>query len=490
MPEFIGIPLTCGAYQAKSVIASAQRCVNLYLESNPQGVRAPMPTTHYQRPGKILRWSPPVEYGEGRGRGLFCASNGDLYAAVNDKVYLINVAYGTNVIGEIAPGTNPVSMADNGVSGGQQIALVDGTTTGYEISMATYAMSPIVDPTGLFTGADVVQFLETFFLFNTVPNTQNWIISQPNTLTFDALDIAAKAAYADNLITLAVRSKEVWLFGNKSSTEPWVLSGAADFPFEGMPSTFIPYGSASKYGQVFADTSIYWISINQQGQAIFLKTEGYNPKRISTHAIEEIVQRFTTITDAVASSFQLEGHTYICWSFPTDNKTLVFDQATEQWSQWAWTDEDGELNRDRCAFYASAYNKVFGQDWETGEVYEISGQAYDDAGDPVTYIRGFPVIEKGLNRVTHNTLRAYMEGGTNPDPNATEPVVLLFVSDDGGKTFYDPIEMPLGQTGEYDNIAQATRLGQARNRVYELLWSTNAKQALNGIYIDPDEADS
>lgn len=482
-----GLPLLSGAYQAKSIIASAQRCVNLYLEGNPQGVKSPMPTTHYPRPGKTTVWSPPVA---GAGRGLYCASNGDLYATVNDTVYLINAGYGYNTIGMIAPGSNPVSMADNGVTGGAEIALVDGTMTGYQIDMITYAFGPIVDATGLFTGADKVDYLSTYFIFNTVPNSQNFIISQPNSLTFDVLDIAAKSAYADDLITLGVRSKELWLFGNKSSTEPWVLSGALDFVFEAMPSTFLSYGAGAKYGMIFADTSLYWLSINQQGKAIFLKTEGYNPKRISTHAIEKEVQGYGVMTDAIAQAFQIEGHTFIIWHFPTADKTLVYDVATDQWAQWAYLDDNGALHRDRACFYASAYGKNFAQDWETGQVYEISGDVYDDDGDPIVFIRGFPVLEKGLNRATHNALRAYMEYGTEPDPNAEMPVVLLYVSDDGGKTWYDPIEAPLGATGEYDTIAQWTRLGQARTRSYELQWSANVKTALNGVYVDPEEDES
>lgn len=482
-----GVPLLSGAYQAKSVIASAQRCVNLYLENNPANIKAPMPTTHYQRPGKVSRWKPPAA---GAGRGLYCASDGDLFAVVNDTVYFINKAYGYNVVGQIKANSTPISMADNGVTGGAEIALVDGTTTGYSINMNTFAFAPIVDSQGVFTGADVVAYLETFFIFNTVPNTQNFVVSEPNSLTFSVLDLASKSAYADNLITLGIRSKELWLFGNKSSTEPWFLSGALDFPFESIPSTFLPYGCAAKYSLTFADAALYWVSINEQGQAIFVCSNGYNPQRISTHAIEQIVQKFGTISDAIGSSFQVEGHTFVCWSFPTANMTLVFDIATQQWAQWAFTDPNGNLNRDRACFYAAAYNTNFAQDWETGEVYEISGDFYDDDGDAVSYIRGFPVIQKELNRVTHNTLRAYMECGTEIDPNATEPVVLLYVSDDGGKSFYDPIEMPLGNQGEYDNVAQATRLGQARNRVYELLWSSANKCALNGIYIDPDEADS
>lgn len=482
-----GIPILSGAYQAKSVIASAQRCVNLYLESNPAGVKTPMPTTHYQRPGKVTKWTPPAI---GAGRGLYRASDGDLFAVVNDTVYFINQVFVHNVLGNIAPGVNPVSMADNGVTGGAEIALVDGTTTGYSINMNTYAFAPIVDPSGLFTGADVAAYLETFLIFNTVPNTQNFVITQPNSLTFDPLDVAAKSAYADNLITLGIRSKELWLFGDANSTEPWVLSGALDFPFEAMPSTFLPYGNAAKYSMVFADVSLYWISINSQGRAIFVKTEGYVPKRISTHAIENLVQKFVILTDAIGQAFQLEGHTFIVWSFPTANVTLVYDQATEQWAQWAFTDDNGGLNRDRACFYASAYGMNLAQDWETGQVYQINGDLYDDDGSPVSYVRGFPVLQKELNRITHNAVRAYMETGTEPDPNADLPVVLLYVSDDGGKSWYDPIEAPLGNQGEYDTVAQWTRLGQARNRVYELVWTSNLKTALNGLYVDGEEAET
>lgn len=488
MVDGVGIPLLSGAYQARSLIASAQRCYNLYPELNPQNIRAPVPVTHYPRPGKIKRWSPPAL---GRGRGLYCASNGDLYAVVNGTVYFVNSVYATNVVGNIQPGSRPVSMADNGISGGQQIALVDGTSTGYEIDMPTYSMAPIIDGTGLFTGADKVAYLQTYFIFNTIPNTQNFIISEPNSLTFDALDIAAKASYADDLITLGIRSKELFLIGNKQSTEPWVLSGAADFAFEAIPSTFIQFGSAAKYSLINADTTLFWLSIDNNGQGVVMKLDGYTPRRVSTHAVEEEIQNYLTITDCVGTSYQIAGHTFIQFTFPTANATWIFDSATEQWFKSTWTDDNGGTNRDRALFYAAAYNKVFGQDWETGEIYEISDQVYSDDGRPVQYVRGFPVIEKSLNRISHSMLRAYMEMGTDPDVNAEEPaIVLLFISDDNGRSFYDPVELSIGKMGEYDTIAQTTQLGEARTRVYELVWSAAVKTALNGIYIWPEGADS
>lgn len=43
------IPLMGGSYEARSIIADAQRCVNLYPEPNPQDAEAPL--THYPTPG-------------------------------------------------------------------------------------------------------------------------------------------------------------------------------------------------------------------------------------------------------------------------------------------------------------------------------------------------------------------------------------------------------------------------------------------------------
>lgn len=54
------IPLTSGAYSSQSVIANAQRCVNLYPESNPKATNPPVPVTHYQRPGLVRIGGAPV----------------------------------------------------------------------------------------------------------------------------------------------------------------------------------------------------------------------------------------------------------------------------------------------------------------------------------------------------------------------------------------------------------------------------------------------
>ena len=115
------IPLTSGAYQARSVIAGAQRCVNLYPESNPEDSQAPVPVTHYPTPGLVKVGQFPDASVV---RGMYRATNGDVYAVCGSSVYFVasnTAGYALNFLGTIANGTKPISMRDNGLS----IILVD-----------------------------------------------------------------------------------------------------------------------------------------------------------------------------------------------------------------------------------------------------------------------------------------------------------------------------------------------------------------------------
>ena len=77
------LALLSGAYEARSIIASAQRCVNLYPQVNQMETFQYMPTlagaptvlTHYPTPGLTLLQTAPVNVW----RCLYAANNGTLY---------------------------------------------------------------------------------------------------------------------------------------------------------------------------------------------------------------------------------------------------------------------------------------------------------------------------------------------------------------------------------------------------------------------------
>lgn len=166
------IALTGGAYQSRSVVANAQRAVNLYPEKNPED--APFPFTHYPTPGLTVYQGPVTQ---GTARGIYRATDGNLYVVVGSKFCKVqtNGSLTYSVIGTISSLLTPVSMVDNGLC----LVIVDGTSTGgwvYDLS-GTGSFGPIVDPA--FLGGTIVDYVDTFFLFNR-PGTNQWYYSLSN----------------------------------------------------------------------------------------------------------------------------------------------------------------------------------------------------------------------------------------------------------------------------------------------------------------------
>lgn len=164
-------PLISAAYAGKSVISSGQECVNLYAEFvgniDPQ---APTPMTYYLTPGTSL-FGKNEEY-VFPSRGSYRTSRGTAYYVVGQQVYYVGSNGSLTVIGIIADRPSLVKMKDNGLV----VVLVDGAN-GYVIDMVSNAFAQILDPN--FYGADWVELLDTFFIFNN-PGTNQFYISVSN----------------------------------------------------------------------------------------------------------------------------------------------------------------------------------------------------------------------------------------------------------------------------------------------------------------------
>ncbi len=480
------VNLLGGSYQSKSVIASAQACYNLYPEINPEASQSPVPVTHYQTPGLNLLIGGVTSSSV---RCTYRASNGVLYAVIGQTVYIVDTGWGITAIGTVGSGNLPVSMSDNGLV----IVVVDGTSVGYAINMATIVFGTISATN--FYGATRVCFLDTYFIFNR-PDSQQFYISLSNVTydmlidgtAFDALDIASKAGYPDNIASIAVVQGYLWLIG-ELTTEIWYDSGAAAFPFERYPGiNIIEHGTVAAYSVASQDLFPYWISQDKQGQGIIVKVKNYESTRISTHAIENELMTYPTLADCITYIYQQEGHTFIVFNFPTANKTWVYDEATGQWHQRCWTDNNGNLNRHRGNCCANAYGQIVVGDWQNGNLYAFDLGTFTDNGQPISRIRTFPHMIEDGNRVTYTQFIADMAVGNDTglvdgSSSLNPPVVSLRWSDDRGVSYGNRIEQSLGATGEYLTSIQWQRLGLARDRVFELSWSAPTNTSLNGAWV-------
>ncbi len=467
------VPLIGGAYQSRSFIAAAQRCINLYPEINPEGES--FPATTYPTPGSTVLLTAP----ENTWRCLYTASDGRLFGVCGKAVYLVNDDLTLKSLGSISSNATPCYMADNGTS----VLLVDGTKDGYSFDLATLSFSMITSDA--FYGSTRIAQVDGYLLLNR-PGTRQWYITLFSEINFDALDFASKIGSSDQLVAVGVTRRNVVLFGEQT-IEFWANTGGAAFPFSRTAGAFLQFGCKAPHSICEADGSLYWLSQSPQGECMVLRTENYERARISTHAIEGELQGYSRVDDAIGYVHQMDGHYWYVLTFPTASKTWVYDLSTNQWHERAYLEESGQFTRHRANCFAFWKGRHVVGDYLDGRLYELSLDAYTDAGNEIRRIRSFPHMADDGNRVAYRMFQADMQAGS---PSSLEPAaspeIRLRYSDTKGASWSQHLPSTIGFRGDYAAIARWFRLGQARDRVFELSWSSDVRTALNGAYIEAE----
>lgn len=413
------VPLLGGAYQSRSIIAGAQRCLNLYPEVN-EDAQAPAPVTHFPTPGLTERGVPPSA---GIGRCVFRASNGELFEVVNDAIYYVDSNFNYSLIGTIPVLTTPVVMKDNGLV----IVVVDGTPTGYAIKMSDHSFATINDPN--FLGGTYVDYMDGYFVVNT-PGFNEWqislafvtfenltagVITPPNLYAaFDPLDVAAKTGSPDPITGIICMHRNVWTPGDLT-TEVWYNSGAADFTFATAPGVYIEHGCIAPYSLATQDLSVFWLSQSRQGKCIVMRgTADFAVKELSSKGIEAIIGTFDVVSDAIGGCYQQLGHAYYVLTFPTANRTFQCELKTGQWSELTFTGQNGQ-ERHRANGWAFAYGMNLICDRQNGNIYQLDPENFTDYGNPITRLRTIPHLLNDGKRITVNRVIADTQGGTLAD---------------------------------------------------------------------------
>jgi hypothetical protein len=418
------VPLTGGAYQARSIAAAAQRAVNLYAEPIPQAQGEPAQMAHFPTPGLRLVGALP----QGPVRAIRQATTGGIYAVGGSGVYSLDTAFNATSLGTITAGVStPASLSDNGLD----LVIVDGTSGGWHVTLSNNAFAAIDDPNGMFAGADRVDYLDTYFIFNK-PGTPQFYISGSLALTFDALDFANKQSFSDLLTTLAVAKRELWLLGNRT-TEVWYDQGATDigagsFPFAEVQSVFVDHGCAAKYSVATYDNAVFWLTADRQGQGIVMQGAGYQTKRVSTYAIEAEIAGYATISDAIGFTYQIAGHTFYVLTFPTADKTWSYDVNLGEWHEWLWIDANGEEHRHRANCCYPINGEVIVGDWQNGNLYAVDLTAFTDNGQPIKRLRSYPHLLADGKRVFYRQFQADMETGNSPAAVSLPPSTPILTS--------------------------------------------------------------
>lgn len=473
MPELVGF--VGSASKDRSLNFDAQRCVNMFPQISASGT-SKSPAKLVSCPGLEIFADFRTTINRGV-RGAIVFNSSSVFIVSGTKVLRMNQNGAITDIGTIPSLDTPVSMATNGIN----VMFVTGAE-GYIIDPATNTVTKIVNVS--FQGADAVAFITGSYVFNE-PNSARWWAMNPYAVTINPLWFATAEGSPDALVTLAVVNQEVWLFGTET-TEIWTNVGQAGFPFAQVTGAFIEQGCAAKNSVAKLDESLFWLSANAVGQCEVYRSSGMNATKISNHSIEQEFSSYATVDDAVAYGYQQDGHHFYVISFPTQNVTWVYDTVTLAWHQRAYLEQrDGQLSRHRSNCHIFFQRKNLVGDWDFGIIYNMSPMIYSDNGNPLLRIRSSPHVSDQDIRMGHANIEFDIETGIGlEDGQGSDPQIMLRWSDDNGHTYYGQRQMSVGKIGNYSQRVRFTRLGQARDRVYELSYSEPTKFTVFGATIN------
>lgn len=342
-------------------------------------------------------------------------------------------------------------------------------------------------------GATQVLWIDGFLVFISAGSDQ-FYVSGWNSLNVDPLSFASTEGSLDKIVGGIVLNRQI-IFFNERSTEIWSNTGNGDFPFERIPGGFIEKGCVAVGSIAKLDGFVFWLGRDEAGQGVVYATQSLSPQRISTHPMESAITGYASLAEARSYVYQADGHSYYVLTFP--EATWVYDLSTKQWHERCYTNL-GTLERHRgdvSTFHPDLSLQVVG-DYRNGKVYAFDRTKFTDDGNAITRRRVAPHISGTLKTVFHKRLTLDMETGVGLDGSGlgSDPQVMLRFSNDGGHTWSSEVwagaGKKIGGVGEYKKRVFWTRLGSARDRVYEVSITDPVDVTIIGAEIDLEVGNS
>lgn len=486
------------AYSAPDPYQDSQRAVNYYVEVSQDG-KSKTPTALLGTPGKnqILDFSVTTDGiaipNTGGVRGVWVLPGGtDALWVVGSTVLLTKTLvpatqtsiaqFGRYFVGSLLTNSGPVSIADNGLSSGNARACIVDGPYGYYYNITAGGLTQITDSG--FLGADRVDFISGWFLF-TQPGTQKLYTTGPTpySLTFPGSFFDLKDVSSDNIVTHMAQNAEWWIIGERAS-EVRYNSGGANFAFTRIPGVAPQIGCAAKHSIARLGTSLVWLGRSERGENVVVKTNQYSYEQISNRAIEAAITSYPLVSDAIGFTYLEEGHLFYVLTFPTADKTWVYDESTKEWHQRASFDPiTGQFHRDKANCFANYQDIRVVGDFQAQIGYQMSRQFYADGSTPLIATRRCPHIwsREDRKRIFAAALEVeFFRGAGLQTGQGSDPRAMLQVSYDYGSTFGTQYFMPIGKAGRYKDRCIRRRLSTARDLVIEVSVSDPIRRDIVG----------
>ena len=459
------LPFPTESYEHPSLPLSAKRLLNCFAEKAPGDARAPV----------VLRTTPGLAFRESLGSGPLKAFNKDLvggYYAVSGTQAFRHTAAGTVLIGNVGTESNPAIEPPD-------VTVTIAVSPDYvvicvppRLYAATHtATSLTLIDTSAFPGGGCssITYIDGYFVGTQWGAGDKFFHSAlRNPFSWDALAFASADNIVNTLFMAITQRGELWLLG-AAGNEVWYDAGASDFPFRRRTGGVFTPGVVPR-SVVQLDNSVWYVA--RDGTVYRSDTTAYTVKRVSTHAIEAIIET-SNPEYALAVGYMQEGHAYYCLTLTDLGRTLCYDAATQQWhDRSSGADGTGPW---RALVAGRVGENVYVGD-NAGRMYWLEADGTTDNGVPIYQRVTMPPLYAETRRAFCARAEVEMEA-----PPATD--VVLTWSDDGGRMFGGGPRVMSGADVQAQRRRLTTnRLGSFRERVFRI--ETHGRTSIYAVDAD------
>jgi hypothetical protein len=441
--------------------------VNAYLEREPPDAKSQTPV--FGAPG-LTQFA---ACGPGPIRGMH-VMGGMLYVLSGGTLYSVDASGTATVLGGTVGGSGIVCMTDNG----SQLMILNGVN-GYIYSASTGFQ---VITSSNFHASSSAAFFDNYFALTWDGTNKFFISGSLDGTSYSGLDFASAEVSPDNVVSVVNQQENLLIFGT-STIETWYDAGSVNFPFQRIDGGTIERGCAAKLTPIKEDNSVFFLG----DDIIFYRLDGTIPRRISTHAIEQAWQKYSSVSDAYCFSYTYNGHKFIVLTFITGNATWVYDISSGLWHEReSWDVFNQSYGRWRAAGAVQIYNKVLIGDAYSGNIGYLDPNVFTEFGNTMRALMVTPPIHSDRKRVFMSRFELDIESGVgNTVSPGDNPQIMLSWSDDGGRIFKGlQLWKAMGKIGAYQTRLRWLRMGQFRNRVYRITISDPVRRNIIAAHAD------
>ena len=149
-----------------------------------------------------------------------------------------------------------------------------------------------------------------------------------------------------------------------------------------------------------------------------------------------------------------------------------------------WTELSSDYGRHWGEISTSYLGRTLVTDYRNGSIYNLTDSVYDDNGTASIMTITGRHLSNDRDNVIINALEIDMEHGQGlQSGQGSDPMMMIEVSKNGGKTFSARRDRKIGAAGDYLTRTRINRLGQSRDFVFRISISDPIRRAIIGAYV-------